>query len=393
MLPSTLFASYGVEDYFRQLHERLYRVIDDIPADELEHADGEKLAEEVARPFYVECPVLEKDIQYDQPPFNPGSSRVTVPLYVPFAGNPDMFRCHGRSHPVMTTQFEVKDQQLVIHLQLETSEVSRLAEKVESILGRVASGLESIQAMLRYLNPQLSKIALDRIRKRQSDIAGHKQLLGDIAKTGFSLRRRDDGTDRVIVPVKPRAINIQPKPEADRQVRDPELSLRDYDEILGVIRSMARVYERSPSVFREMEEEDLRTILLVGLNGLFKGSATGETFNGAGKTDILIRVNDNNIFIAECLFWDGPAHFRRKITDQLLRYSTWHDSKLAALVFNRKKNFTAVVDKMREVAAELENRTAELPYAEPNSCRHRFRREDDPQKKYILTCLAFEVPT
>ena len=171
------------------------------------------------------------------------------------------------------------------------------------------------------------------------------------------------------------------------------MSLSDYDEILGVIRAMARVYERSPSVFREMEEEDLRTILLVGLNGLFKGSATGETFNGEGKTDILIRVNDNNIFIAECLFWDGAVHFSRKITDQLLRYSTWHDSKLAALVFNRKKNFTAVVDKMREVAAKLENRIEELPYAEPDSFRHRFRREDDPQKQYILTCVAFEVPS
>jgi hypothetical protein len=129
------------------------------------------------------------------------------------------------------------------------------------------------------------------------------------------------------------------------------------------------------------------------LNGLFKGNATGETFNGEGKNDILIRVNDNNIFIAECLFWDGLVHFRRKITEQLLRYSTWHDSKLAAIVFNRKKSFTAVVDKMREVTVGLENRLSEMPSTWPNSCRHRFHREDDTQKQYILTCMAFEVPS
>ena len=93
-------------------------------------------------------------------------------------------------------------------------------------------------------------------------------------------------------------------------------------------------FERSPSVFKSMEEEHLRTILLVALNGVFKGDATGETFNGAGKTDILIRVADRNVFIAECLIWDGPDYFRKKLTDQLFQYSTWRNSKLAAIVFN-----------------------------------------------------------
>ena len=78
---------------------------------------------------------------------------------------------------------------------------------------------------------------------------------------------------------------------------EPELSLADYDQILEVIQSMVKVFERSPSVFKSMKEKDLRTILLVALNGVFKGNATGETFNGIGDTDILIRVKDTNIFI------------------------------------------------------------------------------------------------
>ncbi len=393
MLHSTLFTPHSVEDYFQQLWQSMNNVIDDIPAEEIEQAEPERLAAEVAKKFCVTCPVLGKKINYNQPPFSQGSRTFTVPLYVPFTGNHEMFRCHGRSYPVMTEQFQVEEQQLIIHLRLETREVRHLPERVKAILGRVEEGLQNIDAMLKHLNPDLAKRAAARIRQRQDDIASHKQLLGDLENTGFSLRRRSDDADRVIVPVKPRAIKVQARRFPEQPSRDPELSLPDYDEILSVIQSMAKVYERSPSVFRKMEEEHLRTILLVGLNGLFKGSATGETFNGEGKNDILIRVNDNNIFIAECLFWDGPAHFRRKITEQLLRYSTWHDSKLAAIVFNRKKSFTAVVDKMREVAVGLENRVTEMPYTGPNSCRHRFCREDDPQKQYILTCMAFEVPS
>jgi len=33
-----------------------------------------------------------------------------------------------------------------------------------------------------------------------------------------------------------------------------------------------------------------------------QGKATGETFNRARKTDILLREGDRNVFIAECKF-------------------------------------------------------------------------------------------
>ena len=57
-----------------------------------------------------------------------------------------------------------------------------------------------------------------------------------------------------------------------------------YEDILRVIEAMATVFERSPTTFRKMHEPDLRNVLLVGLNATFKGKATGETFNGEGKS-------------------------------------------------------------------------------------------------------------
>lgn len=63
-----------------------------------------------------------------------------------------------------------------------------------------------------------------------------------------------------------------------------------------------------------------------------QGKATGETFNRAGKTDILLREGDRNVFIAECKFWKGPKAFGEAI-DQRLGYTMWRDSKTAILVF------------------------------------------------------------
>jgi hypothetical protein len=63
---------------------------------------------------------------------------------------------------------------------------------------------------------------------------------------------------------------------------------------------------------------------------------SSETFNAAGKTDILIRVEDRNIFVAECKFWKGEKHFIPTI-DQLLSYTSWRDTKTAIILFNRQK--------------------------------------------------------
>src|SRR5207302_8442880 len=106
--------------------------------------------------------------------------------------------------------------------------------------------------------------------------------------------------------------------------------------------NMASVMERSPSAFASMDEEALRSHFLVQLNGHYEGQATGETFNYEGKTDILIRVNGKNIFIGECKYWDGPKKLLETL-DQLASQTTWKDTKVAIIVFNRRKDFSAVL--------------------------------------------------
>ena len=71
---------------------------------------------------------------------------------------------------------------------------------------------------------------------------------------------------------------------------------------------MVNIMERSPKVFHNIDEEALRTRFLVQLNGHYEGGATGETFNYGGKTGILIRSEDKNIFIAGCTFWVGERN-------------------------------------------------------------------------------------
>jgi hypothetical protein len=155
---------------------------------------------------------------------------------------------------------------------------------------------------------------------------------------------------------------------------------------------MVRVMELSPHAFHDMGEEDLRSHFLVQLNGAFKGQATGETFNFQGKTDILIRVNGKNVFIAECKFWKGEKVFLGTI-DQLLSYLSWRDTKAAVLVFNRNTDFSAVLSKIAEITPKHANFKRELGKSDESTFRYVFGQPNDQNREITLTVMAFDIPS
>jgi CheY-like chemotaxis protein len=164
-----------------------------------------------------------------------------------------------------------------------------------------------------------------------------------------------------------------------------------YEDILQIIQNMARVMERSPQAFAGMEEVDLRQHFLVQLNGKFGGRATGETFNYTGNTDILIRVEDKNVFIAECKFWSGPKGLSETI-DQILGYANWRDTKTAILLFNRSRQFSHVLTKIPEIAEAHPCFVRTVGLDHETIFRYEFHRPDDPDRELQLTILAFDIP-
>ena len=186
-------------------------------------------------------------------------------------------------------------------------------------------------------------------------------------------------------------IATSPPPQEENNAEPFTEDLQQYEEILSVLSNMVTVMERNPKTFGGIEEEALRDHFLVQLNGQYKGQATGETFNKKGKTDILIRVDGKNIFIAECKFWGGEKKLKETL-DQLLGYTTWRDTKLALLIFNRNKNFSAVLEQIPEVMKNHPTFRQELSY--PSETRFRFilHHPEDKNRELLLTVLAFEIP-
>ncbi|MDM0045058.1 hypothetical protein QTH91_11245 [Variovorax dokdonensis] len=162
-----------------------------------------------------------------------------------------------------------------------------------------------------------------------------------------------------------------------------------YENILGIIRGAGRSIEQSSSRTRALDEETLRDMFLVPLNAHF-GNATGEAFNVNGKTDILIRHEAGNLFVAEFKIWGGDKHFLATI-DQLLSYLSWRDTKTAIVVFNRNVGFSAVVAKMRELVRTHPCYVSGPTRLDETSDSFVFSLPQDQDRRVNIALLAFDM--
>jgi hypothetical protein len=213
-----------------------------------------------------------------------------------------------------------------------------------------------------------------------------------VNRLGFRVRQRTDAPRAYAVALPPKKLEPTAAQLPSRTPAPAEQYLPDesYEDILSLIFGMSLVFERSPSTFKKItKEEEIRMLLLIPLNGVFE-SATGETFNCKGDTDILIRREEKNLFIAECKFWKGPESFRETI-DQLLSYLTWRDCKTAILLFVRDTKISTVLPQIPGLLAQHRHFVRDLPSARSGEFRAVLSGTDDGVR-LTLSVLCFHIP-
>lgn len=384
-------------------------------ADEIARYDGNRLLntppEDLAgyfeEKYRVDVPVLREDeivadqretkIDFSQDrhrhirdrsrPFHVNGTLIEVT--VPFDGEKDAFEIQPSTHSLSPPAADVSDGYLTIQVTGTNLTREDVRQQIDRTLNEIKSALDNLRRDVKTLDDGLVTEARQAIDRRRDKLLEDQNLVSGL---GFPLKDRSDSPRTFVAPEMKR--KLQPKPpEASTEpyVAEPRLDTEHYEYVLKVMQNMAHVMERSPSAFEALDEEALRTHFLVQLNGHFEGAATGETFNYSGRTDILIRVNGKNIFIAECKFWGGPKKLEQTI-DQLLGYSSWRDTKAAIVVFNKRKNFSKVVSSIPDVIRSHSNFKREIVYGEESNTRYVMSHPNDPSRELILTVLAFDVP-
>lgn len=200
-------------------------------------------------------------------------------------------------------------------------------------------------------------------------------------------------TSKVFTVPTVKAIEV-PKPKLHGQktyTPEPTMSDRMYQDVLDIIHSVGQSMERKPSLYLGKDEEALRDQFLLFLETRYEGvTATGETFNKKGKTDILLKHQDgSNLFIAECKIWHGAKQFLEAITQLFDRYLTWRDSKVSVMMFVKNKEFTKTLEVVKNEISKHPYFVEALSMRKESSLSYRFHLKDDKDKAVFLEVMLF----
>jgi hypothetical protein len=314
---------------------------------------------------------------------------IEIEVSVPFEGASDAFRIRPSMYTMDPPYGLIAGDQLTFVVDAHGRDDQQVRREIERTLEQIEQQLCNLRANVAEFQKELPPLVRDWIERRRNKLLGDQKLVSSL---GYKLKERPGAPRTYAPPEVRRKLTPRLPPKSVTPFKpEPALTSEDYEHILSMLHDMAIVMERSPSAFKTLDEESLRFQFLVPLNGHYEGAVAGETFNYEGKTDIIIRVDGRNIFVAECKFWSGPKMLTDTI-DQLLGYTCWRDTKTAIILFNRNKNFSKVLEAIPATVAAHPNYLRSVGASGETGFRYVFSHRDDPNRELTLTVLAFDVP-
>lgn len=402
-----LFCSTDLRAILQSSHQRIGEEIERLDANRLLNTAPEDLKQYFSDKYAISPLVLKKDEWYadtaetkvdvrgDQMRWIGDRSRPAliagerVEVRIPFDGEKELFYAQSNQMTSSVPRGTIAGHELVLRYEYPTDSPRDVRQQVDKDLAEIEQYISWQRSMIDGHNASLKHAAGSEIDARRQRLLAQSQRA---ASLGIPIKRKDDAPKTyAIATVQRKAAPVLPPASSTPFQPEPTWAMDQYEQALKIMQDMAVVMERSPSAFTTMNEESLRQHFLLQLNGQFEGNATGETFNMSGKTDILLRVQDRNVFIAECKFWKGPKGFGEAI-DQLLSYTTWRDSKTAILVFNRGTDTSTVLKGIDTVAKAHKNFKRPTSWPHESGFRYVFHNNGDINREMIITVLVFHVP-
>lgn len=402
-----LFSTHDLDQSLRNAVQKMRQEVEGLDANRLLNTAPDDLKDYLTEKYRVEPIRLLRDdwyadhqdvpvdVRYDPMRWIDDKSRpVMVPgerveVRVPFEGEGELFYAQPNTMTGSPPRAVIEKNELVLRYESPSDAPRDVRPLVDRTLTEIGQYLGWQGTMLDAHNNALPGAAAQAIQQRRERLLAQSQRA---ASLGIPIKRREDAPKTYAIPTaRKKAAPALPPASAAPFSPEPTWAMEQYEQALKIMQDMTLVMERSPDAFRTMDEEALRQHFLVQLNGQFEGKATGETFNMAGKTDILLREGERNVFIAECKFWKGPKAFGEAI-DQLLGYATWRDGKTAILVFNRGTETSTVLAGIDATIKAHANFKRAVNWPHESGFRYVLHAKGDTNRELIMTVLVFHVP-
>lgn len=318
--------------------------------------------------------------------------RDIIKYYLPFTGDSDLLKVGATTYTLSSPLITIEDGCICFEIINFNLKPEQIKQESQGTIQDIINQNEYLTKDLEGFNNTIQRLATQAFDSRKQQILKKNNLLSSL---GVPVRQVNGVSDTFSIPAqRTKAIPSKPKPEVTETGYKPEPALDEsiYQRILKILHDVGKEFERLPSTYAGKEEENLRDHFLLFLEPNFEGSATGETFNKSGKTDILMRFEGNNVFIAELKFWKGQKAYLDTIS-QLLSYLTWRDSKAAIVIFVRNKNISPVLETIKKETPNHSNYLGFVREKEDGWYYYRFHINNDPNREVKLSVMTFHLPS
>jgi hypothetical protein len=314
-----------------------------------------------------------------------------ITFHIPVSGDLQLLRTIPSKRILWTIPVDANQKEISFGVINFQGDAAAIVNTKDQNLRAIMRQLDNVNEEVKQFNAQVESRIRNAIQARKEKI---EKQTGVLAALGVPIKKSSNTPVTFAVP----APQIRKKIEVAKPavhdtgfIPEPTLDSSTYMDILRLINDLGKQFERLPSVYKGKEEEHLRDHILMILEPNFIGSATGETFNKSGKTDILLRHEANNVFIAECKFWKGSKSFGDAVS-QLLGYLTWRDSKAAVVIFVQNTDFSKVLETVHREIKEHPNYLKFVRAEDEAWSFHHVHLNGDRNRIVNLAVMLYHLP-
>lgn len=404
-----MFVEGTINEVFESSKQSIKRQIEHESEDYILNVNQIEYCEHLSSQYNIEFPELhfdqvsadsyEKDIPAERFPrtfhvyAGKTYKRDIVCFHVPFTGDISLLRNRPASRYTLSGGMDINTSggALLFEYISFNNKPEEIKREYDQDVSRMMSNYNYLKADCENFNNSLIGFTNSEFERRKQDYFRKNDFLSGL---GIPLKQKKNISNTFSIPAPKMRDKITVKPVVTEKGYKPEPTLdkKNYYRILEIIQDVGLNFEKYPSTYTGKGEEDLRDHILLFLQPNFENvSATGETFNKKGKTDILLRHESSNVFIGECKVWKGEKQLHSTI-DQLLGYSTWRDTKAAIIFFVPNKDITNVIETVDNKTSEHSNYLGATEKSAENWFNYRFHLNGDMNREIKVAIMLYHIP-
>lgn len=405
---SYLFYSSELSSFLEAQMQSAKTLVERIPREQFLSTAVDTLVENIEQQLLIDPLVLHEDkmqMEHNETKINvsdrieyggfDGRTVMTdghqLNFYIPFSGEDRLWKMKPNVWSSVIPQGEIDNRKQLLTLSFSNTsntEQTWYQRELQSTLQLIRQSISAQFSMLAQYHDSLSRTVRDIVVHRQQQI---RKLQGLASAFNIPMVKKPGMPEYRTMDVQKKAIRVLPSIPSAGYKPEPAISEELYEEILSNIRHMGATFEGTPQTYKSLGEEGLRDILLASLNGVYKGSATGEAFRKYGKTDLRIEEESRAAFVGECKLWGGEQVLLGAL-EQLLDYLTWRDGKAAVIMFNKTvAGFTGLQETIGRALPGHEFFMRSRDIKQAGEWRFVFRSKEDEGREVTVHVFCFNL--